>query len=48
LPVQPSRLGAKNGNAGSGLVAPIRAPELEEELLNRGKSVPPLQTTQTA
>jgi dihydropyrimidine dehydrogenase (NAD+) subunit PreT len=36
-PVQPSRLGAKNGNAGSGLMAPIRAPELEEEMVaNRG------------
>lgn len=31
-PVQPSRLGAKNGAAGSGLLAPIRAPELEAAL----------------
>lgn len=29
-PVQPSRLGAKNGAAGSGLLRPIRAHELEE------------------
>lgn len=36
-PVQPSRLGAKSGSGGSGLLAPIRAPELEEELaLKRG------------
>lgn len=32
LPVQPSRLGAKSGAAGAGLVAPIRAHELEAEL----------------
>jgi glutamate synthase (NADPH/NADH) small chain len=32
LPVQPSRLGAKQGSAGSGLLAPIRAHELEAEL----------------
>ena len=31
-PVQPSRLGAKNGSSGSGLLAPIRAHELEEAL----------------
>lgn len=31
-PVQPSRLGAKNGAAGSGLLAPIRAHELEAQL----------------
>lgn len=30
--VQPSRLGAKQGASGSGLMAPIRACELEEEL----------------
>jgi glutamate synthase (NADPH/NADH) small chain len=31
-PVQPSRLGAKNGSAGSGLLSPIRAHELEAAL----------------
>ncbi|MBI2514066.1 MAG: NAD(P)-dependent oxidoreductase [Opitutae bacterium] len=31
-PVQPSRLGAKTGPAGSGLLAPIRAHELEAQL----------------
>ncbi len=31
-PVQPSRLGAKQGATGSGLLAPIRAHELEEAL----------------
>ena len=31
-PVQPSRLGAKQGATGSGLMAPIRAHELEEAL----------------
>ncbi len=31
-PVQPSRLGAKNGPSGSGLLKPIRAGELEEAL----------------
>jgi dihydropyrimidine dehydrogenase (NAD+) subunit PreT len=31
-PVQPSRLGAKNGNAGSGLLRPLRACELEEAM----------------
>jgi len=31
-PIQPSRLGAKTGATGSGLLAPIRAHELEEEL----------------
>ena len=38
--VQPSRLGAKNGNSGSGLMAPIRAPELEEEMGVNGGAVP--------
>ena len=32
LPVQPSRLGAKQGPTGSGLLRPIRAHELEKEL----------------
>ncbi len=32
LPTQPSRLGAKQGAAGSGLLAPIRAHELEAEM----------------
>jgi glutamate synthase (NADPH/NADH) small chain len=32
-PVQPSRLGAKTGAAGSGLLKPIRAHELEEALV---------------
>lgn len=32
LPVQPSRLGARTGPAGSGLLAPIRAHELEAAL----------------
>jgi dihydropyrimidine dehydrogenase (NAD+) subunit PreT len=36
--VQPSRLGAKTGNSGSGLMAPIRAPELEEEMALNGKA----------
>ena len=31
-PVQPSRLGAKQGATGSGLLAPVRAHELEEAL----------------
>ncbi|MDB6127803.1 MAG: hypothetical protein JWM35_1699 [Verrucomicrobia bacterium] len=31
-PVQPSRLGAKQGSTGSGLMAPIRAHELEAEM----------------
>ncbi|MBI3887341.1 MAG: FAD-dependent oxidoreductase, partial [Opitutae bacterium] len=31
-PVQPSRLGAKQGSSGSGLLAPIRAHELEAAL----------------
>jgi dihydropyrimidine dehydrogenase (NAD+) subunit PreT len=31
-PVQPSRLGAKQGATGSGLLSPIRAHELEEAL----------------
>ncbi|MSU65404.1 MAG: NAD(P)-dependent oxidoreductase [Opitutus sp.] len=34
-PVQPSRLGAKQGSAGSGLLKPIRAHELEEELAKK-------------
>src|SRR4030095_15540736 len=37
-PVQPSRLGATTGNSGSGLMVPIRAPELEEEMLLNGKA----------
>ncbi len=32
-PVQPSRLGAKQGASGSGLLSPIRAHELEEALM---------------
>lgn len=32
LPIQPSRLGSKNGSAGSGVLSPIRAHELEAAL----------------
>jgi dihydropyrimidine dehydrogenase (NAD+) subunit PreT len=41
-PVQPSRLGAKDGARGSGLRTPIRAPELEEALALNGNVVPVL------
>ena len=34
-PVQPSRLGAKQGARGAGLMSPIRAHELEEALTNK-------------